>query len=280
MRFKTVVAAIILGITLFGCGRDSEGEKSGMDQENILTENTEIAEDAEIATYVLTEEEERLLCEVYVDEDRIREGKLYGYQLEVLEEMRAAREYIEKKYPGAAFAFTAYTPITRANSIGRIAFHTVDDPDKYYEMSLQKTENDLMIKDNFYAELVREDYDRAVRNMIKDALGIDCLVYTDFYDLKGMEVTGETTTQELIDMKDGLSRKGCLFFRSDDVDQIQVEAELKHLFTSEGLYGSYTVFTGQELIDHEKTAEELYKGISTFGKEEVTVNYFNCFDIQ
>ena len=89
----------------------------------------------------LTQEKKDFLAEMYMDGDRIQEGKLYGYQKEVLYQYDYALKYLERKYPSHTFE------ITRKNGLDLNYFMLVFDAhgkhaDEYY-MSNLKVEVDL-----------------------------------------------------------------------------------------------------------------------------------------
>lgn len=50
----------------------------------------------------MTDHEKALLKDLYIDEERVEQGKLYGYQKSYLMQLRFATHYLEEKYPRTA----------------------------------------------------------------------------------------------------------------------------------------------------------------------------------
>ncbi len=50
----------------------------------------------------MTDHEKALLKDLYIDEERVEQGKLYGYQKSYLMQLRFAAHYLEEKYPRTA----------------------------------------------------------------------------------------------------------------------------------------------------------------------------------
>ena len=85
-------------------------------------------------TIELTDEEERILCELYVDEERIREGKLYGYQETCLEQLRFAMDYLEEKYPDKDFTILAIHPKSKVTLRTTVEFYEPGDAENYHNL--------------------------------------------------------------------------------------------------------------------------------------------------
>ena len=267
-----------------------------------IPENAEMYEadngaDVEIVPekYELTPEEEMLLCSVYVDEDRILDGLLFSHQIEALNALRFGHQYLENKYPGIKFVFHMFAPADRLNPDNRITF-SVEDDERLFQLKVRKivindkTESvseeetdivpvyDYEARDDFYKTLVRDDYDEMLQDLIRSAMGINSLVYTDFTELRGSDIDGRTSVNELIAEKDNLSRQTRVFLDRNDVEDNTVSG-LRELFKDKGLYGSYGVYYAGGLLYGQTDPEELMKEVVEVERSVVNREYFNCFDI-
>lgn len=97
----------------------------------------------------MTKEEERILCELYVDEERIREGKLYGYQKTCLEQLRFAIEYLEEKYPDKDFVILAIHPKSKVNMRTTVEFYEPGDAERYHNLFIEPDGDGWVGKDDF-----------------------------------------------------------------------------------------------------------------------------------
>lgn len=100
-------------------------------------------------TIELTEEEERILCELYVDEERIREGKLYGYQETCLEQLRFAMDYLEEKYPDKDFTILAIHPKSKINMRTTVEFYELGDTENYHNLFIEPDADGWVGEDDF-----------------------------------------------------------------------------------------------------------------------------------
>lgn len=88
-------------------------------------------------TIELTDEEERILCELYVDEERIREGKLYGYQETCLEQLRFAMDYLEEKYPNKDFEILTIHPKSKVTMRTTVEFYEPGYTESYHNLFIE-----------------------------------------------------------------------------------------------------------------------------------------------
>lgn len=136
MRRIFLVLGVFFIFVLVGCKQ--KGEE---------TQNTEMENSME--KIVLTEQEERLLCDLYIDEERIREGYLYGYQKKCLEQIRFGVKYLEETYPDKDFELLMCHPKSKVNMVTTISFQEEGNTEKEYTLIIEPDGNDWMARDNY-----------------------------------------------------------------------------------------------------------------------------------
>ena len=228
-------------------------------------------EESSMKEIELTAEESRLLCAIYSKEDKIKRGELYSYQEECLSQIRAAKAYLFEKYARDFYVFS-YNPISRMDVYGRMLFATEEDQTSY-QLLLRQEDDTYHIEDNYYGSLIQKDYDSAVEELIHDQMGIDCHSLTSFSALKGMEFNGNLTSDDIFALGSELSRDTQLFFNQGDFSAGK-EEEIKELLLNQNLYGSYSLYYGENLLSQKHVESYVRES-----KDQISVLYFNCFEV-
>ncbi|MEI3518510.1 MAG: hypothetical protein V8R14_03475 [Clostridia bacterium] len=91
-----------------------------------------------------------------MDEERIRSGKLYDWQKQVLHQYDFAMDYLKRKYPSYTFHLNSCTPKGRDNSWSTFWF-CADGYTKTYDLYLYSDEDgNYSCEDNFYGEFLQD----------------------------------------------------------------------------------------------------------------------------
>lgn len=282
MKKKLLVVLLLVSTCmLFGC-KGVSGGNNGVSASETMS-NGSIGADEDFdpnQVFELTEEEERLLTEEFIGDDRIKEGKLYSFQYEALLQLRYARTYLEEKYPDTDFYITVFAPISNNDPVANITFYVNGNDEEFYDLELEVDGDEYSAKDNYYGALLREEYDDALENIIKEKTNAPFKAYTELYEVKGTEINGNTSVEELIALRSELSRRTYLFFNESDIDVEALVKELQAYCTECGLYGSYTVYYGDNLLTEYKTSVELYDFICSTSAFDMKRESFNCFDVK
>ena len=198
----------------------------------------------------LTEQEKRLLCEIYPMEERIMEGRLFNYQKDTLTAFRAGMDYLARKYPGYDFEALSITPASKFDPWMIVRIRSGETG--IWELKVTPQGEDFSFSDTFYNVLLREKYDSSLEEILKEA-GFEVRSYTVFKTPK--EETGpETTVEELL--KNRLPRMTHLFIQKPEDKESQdktaetVQAALKDA----GVCGNYILYfvPGGLIIDEEE----------------------------
>ncbi len=102
--------------------------------------------------FELTKQEERILCDLYIDEERIREGKLYAYQERCLEQLRFAISYLEEKYADRDFEILTIHPKSKVNMRTTVVFYEVGDDENYHNLFVEPEGDGWIEMDDFESE--------------------------------------------------------------------------------------------------------------------------------
>ena len=139
MKRAIFVVSFFLAMLLIGC---RQGERPA---------NNAVVEE-EMEKIELTEMEEMILCELYIDEDRIREGKLFEYQKECLEQLRFAVNYLKEKYPDVEFEILTINPKSKLNMITRVTFKETGTTDRQYALVVEPDVDGWIARDDYSEE--------------------------------------------------------------------------------------------------------------------------------
>lgn len=185
----------------------------------------------------LSSEELRLFRQIYTDIERIEEGKLFDYQLEALNQLRAGVLYMEEKYPSYTFSYSLFEPATKMAGYATLVVAGSGDT-----VRIRPTADGegYTCNDNFYEALIQNDYAVYMEALLGDC-GIHSKTYTRFPELLGDELAESATLDDYLLSHPKLTRDTDLFVSADDFKQLDIsilEADLRH----NGVYGSFTVY--------------------------------------
>ena len=217
----------------------------------------------------LTDQEKRLLCEIYPMEERIMEGRLYNYQKDTLTGFRAGMDYLARKYPGYDFEALSITPASKFDPWMIVRIQSGDSG--IWELKVTPEKEGFSFADTFYNVLLREKYDSRVEEMLKEA-GFEMRSFTAFTAFR--EETGpETTVEELLEGR--LPRMTHLFVQKPENQESQEETTetVQAALKDAGVYGTYILYfvPGGLFLD----AEELEKQ-----RLQMESSAFNCRDVK
>ena len=257
----TFIIAMAFGL----CGCNKEKEETGE------TSNTKIElETDEDEVIEMTDEEKNILCSVYVNEDRINEGKLYDYQLEALMQFRYAKEYLQKKYPGYEYNFYAFYPADISNPLTTLEF-TVDNTEHYFSVEVHSTDEGYMAKDDLFTYILRPEFDAMMEKRLADAGIENCMVYTKMSGRFGEEIDDNTTVEEIVDMGRDIKIDFDIYIDMEITEDGQAE-EVVEIIEEEMIsmnnYGAHFVYfesgissecsNSEECLEYRKTHYDMY----------------------
>lgn len=214
----------------------------------------------------MTDKEIELLCQNYQNIDRIREGLLFDYQAEALEQLRAGTSYLKEKYPGQSFELLTFEAATQFNGRAAVSFQGCTPEE--YTLYIRPSDGEYICADTFYGSLLREEYDKKVEEVLASS-GYYGRAYTRFPSPVGRELGEDTDADDLLKFFPKLTRDTDLFFICEDHDTAVKEAQA--ILSQAGFYGAYTLYFVQDLPQDIQVLES--------GRSGWEYAVFNCFDI-
>lgn len=223
-RLITTIMIITL-LSLNGCKQSYEVDNS----------NTE--------TVQMSIEEKAFLKELYIDEDRIEDGKLYSYQKKTLDQYRFALNYLANKYPSYTFDIIYCSPMNVYNTYCQMFFEERSMEDTY-EICISYKDDKLEAEDNFYGGLIQNEYDTIlmeymsdIDNIVDISSTISSIQGREFDEnLRAIDIigkddvhTGVTTTISIVDN-----------YMTEDNWKLIIES-IKSIITNNNIYGYYII---------------------------------------
>ena len=109
MKKSVLMYVITVGLVVFVL--TSCGKACGM-PDAASAAKTDMYEDGNSAV-VLTPEELRLLSDAFGEEERLKEGRLFSYQMEALSYLRDGMDYLEGRYQDRHFQYESFIPANK-----------------------------------------------------------------------------------------------------------------------------------------------------------------------
>ena len=177
---------------------------------------------------ILTNDQEAFLVKIFMNEDRIRSGKLYDYQKEVLKQYNYSMDYLAKKYPSHHFKITDCEYKNKLNSYTTFWFSENDDTENIFELYLRITENEqgniYFAEDNYYGYL----FSPVLKNYfykIIDPLCDEIYISTKIQDVKGEDYDELMQMEDIINGDLNIEQRTAIHIKIDDADTCAQKAE-------------------------------------------------------
>lgn len=226
----------------------------------------------------MTDEEVDFLCNKYVDEQRIKAGKLYAYQEEALLQYRFAKEYLESKYPGVKFTYFHLSAIAEtSNKVGEVEFYAGDDEENCYSVKITDENNTYRAVDDYANHRLGEIYSDKVRDNLSKNLEFDFLVYTTINGFFDETVNGKETGEDIFAFE---NQKDVYVYVDMEANESKCEdagTVIEQYFRDEKQYMSCTIWFADGISKKCQTLEECRKYISSLDEEQRYKISFNTF---
>ena len=261
---------IALVLLLFGLADIMECKDAGKQREaGIVREEVE-----------LTQEKKDFLAEMYMDGDRIQEGKLYGYQKEVLYQYDYALKYLERKYPSHTFEITGCSPKGMGIDHSTFWFRAdEEEDDKVYDLYLEEDkEGNYSCEDNYYKTLLRDSYDEAVLELLQESVPECVGVIVGFDNTQGEEINENLTGKEILEGNYNLPNFTDIYVFEPDASRAQILTdEIEAVIEEKNIVGAYSIYilsmnpcdtySGDELRTYVRSDEDQIIILRTYFKQ-------------
>lgn len=229
----------------------------------------------------ITAEQEALLIKISVNEERIRDGKLYDWQEEVLRQYDYALEYLQGKYPSHSFVMIDCEPKNKLNSYTTFWFQA-DGEEKTYELYLNINENEeYTCEDNYYGNLFEEPYAMELQVRIQKEVSECVSVVSRMTSVKGLEFSENLEVSDILDGKYMVTNSTDIYVDGTRKEAGQLIEAVHKVIVENKIYGSYTVYVLENLPEELKSAKEIAEYVRADSQQAVKAEEsFQQFDVE
>lgn len=214
----------------------------------------------------MTQEQMKLLCTISMDEDRVKEGRLFNWQKEVLNQYNYAMDYLARKYPSYSFEIVNCAPKNKLNAYTTFYFCKADETDtqKVYEIYMEvyedaESENRYVAEDNFYGELFEDVFAERMYELIKPEFPECVNVTCNMTGVLGEEFGENLDLDKLFCGELDASQDIVIYMNAEGMsesDYIGKIEEIQDYIASKQIKGSYNV----KFIMEDNFEKVLYRG--------------------
>lgn len=223
----------------------------------------------EMSITELTETEKKILTDVFGEEERIDQGRLFSYQIEALNQLRAGTYYLQQRYPEYVFQTDSFSPASRFRPWAELHFKDEASATCLVKVFPSADGKEFTYEDNFYGYLLRESYDGGIEKILEEA-GCPARSYTFFLSTAGSDLPADASVEELLAYDPNLSRQTALYVSDREPDDAIADTMRKALLAHK-MYGNYWIyFTGQDTTGDIKDLEA--------AKSQWESLTFSCFE--
>ena len=196
----------------------------------------------------LTQEQIDLLCNISVNEEKVKEGKLSDWQKEVLNQYDAAMEYLSDKYPSYDFLITYCEQKNLVNSYTTFNFVEKSEDSVYYDMHIDVYEeengNRYDITDNFYGKIFEDELKDKFVELMQEEFTECTDVTTNISTVAGKEFGENLDIESVMSGEIEMNHNTDFYINAEgmtDTDYADMVARVKEFISEKGICGSYDV---------------------------------------
>lgn len=211
-------------------------------------ENKENEEDTSVNERELTQEQIDLLCNISVNEEKVRNGKLSSWQIEVLNQYDSAMEYLKGKYPSYEFVLTCCEPKNKLNSFTTFNFIEKNVEGVYYDMHIdvyeEESGNRYEIADNFYGKLFKDEMADKFMELMKEEFPECINVTTNISYVQGKDFGENLDLEKVLSGEIVMSHNTDFYINAENLAEAEYSekvTQIKDFILEKGIYGSYDV---------------------------------------
>lgn len=232
---------------------DRKGDSKAMEQEE---------QREEIIQRKMDKEQEELLCRISVNDEKVHEGNLYDWQIEILNQYDFAMEYLIKKYPSHSFQIIDCVPKNKLNSYTTFTLVENTEIEKYYSLYLYVEQSSLgniyKAKDNYYAALKEKEFAYKLFEMVQKDIPECIKVETTMSYVQGEEFGEDLNIEQILNGKIKLEQNTVFFIKDIGITEEnfkQICKSLEDYIGQKEITGSFTI----KLVEDEKSEQSLYQ---------------------
>ncbi len=206
----------------------------------------------------LTQEKKEFLIKMSVDEERVQNGRLYGWQEEVLCQYDFAMDYLKKKYPSHTFKFTYCNPKGNVNPFSMFLFKA-DNEEEIFKLYLYIDDSHIYsCKDNYYGELLKDSYNTVFFALLQEYFS-ECIgVSSYFTNIEGEECGETLAAEKVLEGEQEIPNTVYIYAVQPDNFQAKILAEkIEELIKEKEIYGDYYIKILSSNPDGKYTGDDL-----------------------
>lgn len=215
----------------------------------------------------ITEEQIELLCNMSVNEEKVRRGDLYDWQIEVLNQYDYAMDYLARKYPSHSFKMVSCENKNKLNSYTTFMFVEKSEEEDYYSLYLYVDETGgtkvYEAKDNYYGRLYEEELSQRMLELVQGEFPECIRAEVNLPYVQGEEYGESVNLDSILDggfeMYQSTSFVLCVPKTSEE-DYAQKFSKLETYIKTKKLAGSYGVEFVNDVDQEEVLYEEYFFG--------------------
>lgn len=211
----------------------------------------------------LTQEEKDVLCNVYIDDEKINQGELLPYQKRTVEQYRYAKEVLARKYPSYEFKITYCEPQTIMNEYMMLYFCEVENEEideTVYTMYVYEGEDGYYAEDNFYDKVFSPKYEVFLYEELQETEKDIIKIQTSMSCVENEDYDENMTVEDVLSGKLKISPDTIIFIFRAKISESEGEeifTELKEKIIKElDLYGSYQIMIINDMRLLEKAEQK------------------------
>lgn len=243
MKKYIIILSVVLILGLSGCGQNPNGQDVRETQHDSNIDEEETSRVDNLNEFDLSDEEIRILCETYLQEERIAQGKLYQYQQEQLYRLRFATSYLKEKYPDKKMVIRRCSE--KADSQGNWIFPFYDDTDEngnFHVYVKDVSAGEYSATDDYWEDNLEELYDGWLSGELAVLLGQPVVTSTTFFG--NNDFSQVTTIEEIKKLGDKIQRSTDIRVNSV-ADAETIMTKVRKFALENNLYGSYFLYEGE-----------------------------------
>lgn len=230
----------IISILTAGCipvmGNGRETEKISQ-EERVETMEEKIT---------LEKEQKELLKSISINEEKVEEGKLSGWQKEVLRQYDYAMEYLKEKYPSYTFHIINCEPMSKVNQAhSSFFFYEGEAEDTVYDLYLYADEKNAdepySAQDNFYTVLIKKAYEERLMQLMTEN-GISCRqIDAQLHTVQGKDFREGMDLEPIINGTQKMKQLTVFYIEETGQTAGQTAGEVKAVLEQQKIYGSFRI---------------------------------------
>ncbi|WP_455718814.1 hypothetical protein [Anaerosporobacter sp.] len=223
----------------------------------------------------MTDEQRDLLIEMSFNEERVKEGKLSDWQIEVLRQFDSAKEYLERKYPSHTFKIIRGESNDIFHDFTEFIF-IADDDDEWYDMRIDIEKKDsgnaYTIIDNYYGVLLKEKYEEELLKVLQEGCKQCVAIQVNMSSMREEEINEIFDVNRIINESFRIKNDTEIFVNGkEEKDPSSLIKHVQDIIKEKKIYGSYSIYVLSDIPTDCVDGNDFADYISSEGKDSIII---------